>query len=142
MSFFDITPERPPPRWDRAGHPTWPQPDGVTVHYPEQALRLGIRYADGRAARSRSDQPLPVDDTGGEDPEDLVLTETGTGGTGRQWNGRFWVHPLPPAGPVTFVASWLLWGGDRGQRSSGQLGDPRGGRALGDLVARRVRARR
>jgi hypothetical protein len=21
----------------------------------------------------------------------------------------FWVHPLPPNGPVTFVASWLLY---------------------------------
>jgi hypothetical protein len=33
----------------------------------------------------------------------------GTGGTERQWDGRFWVHPLPPDGPVIFVASWLLY---------------------------------
>ena len=86
--------------------PLDPSADPVTVQYPEQALRLGILYADGRRARSRSHQPIPVDDTDGGD---LVLTETGTGGTERQWDGEFWVHPLPPDGPVTFVASWLLW---------------------------------
>lgn len=84
-------------------------PDGhqVTMHYPEQALRLGILYADGRRARSGNRQPRSVDDTG---TDDLVLIETGTGGTERQWDGKFWVHPLPPDGPVTFVASWQLWG--------------------------------
>ena len=87
--------------------PLDPSADPVTAQYPEQALRLGILYADGRRARSRSHQPITVDDTGGED---LVMTETGTGGTDRQWDGQFWVHPLPPDGPVTFVASWLLWG--------------------------------
>jgi hypothetical protein len=86
--------------------PLDPSADPVTVQYPEQALRLGILYPDGRRARSRSHQPITVDDTEGQD---LVMTETGTGGTGRQWNGEFWVHPLPPDGPVTFVASWLLW---------------------------------
>jgi hypothetical protein len=39
----------------------------------------------------------------------MVLLEVGTGGTERQWDGRFWVHPLPPGGPVAFVASWLLY---------------------------------
>jgi hypothetical protein len=87
--------------------PLDPSADPVTAQYPEQALRLGILYADGRRARSRSHQPITGDDTGGED---LVMTETGTGGTDRQWDGQFWVHPLPPDGPVTFVASWLLWG--------------------------------
>ena len=24
-------------------------------------------------------------------------------------DGDFWVHPLPPNGTVTFVASWLLY---------------------------------
>jgi len=87
--------------------PLDPSADPVTVQYPEQALRLGILYADGRRARSRSHQPISLDDT---DREGLVLNETGTGGTERQWDGRFWVYPLPPDGPVTFVASWQLWG--------------------------------
>ena len=33
-----------------------------------------------------------------------------SGGTGRRWDGNFWVHPLPPDGPVTFVASWPEYG--------------------------------
>jgi len=34
----------------------------------------------------------------------------GGGGGGRSWDQDFWVHPLPPEGPVTFVASWLEYG--------------------------------
>lgn len=167
MSFFDDTPERVPPRFDRPGDTDWTRPAGVipglaraglflirtdevavavsnalvcpngfefTVHarlhhedfvwgkgpldpgadprtrqIPEQALRLGVLYADSRRARTRSHQPIPVDDDNGEH---LVLQEVGTGGSERQWDGRFWVHPLPPDGPVTFVASWLLYGVD------------------------------
>jgi hypothetical protein len=28
----------------------------------------------------------------------------------RSWDGDLWVHPLPPDGPVTFVASWPRYG--------------------------------
>ena len=87
--------------------PIDPSADPVTKQNPEQALRVGIQYADGRRARSNNHQPLQVNDTDGED---LVMIATGSGGTGRRWTGRFWVHPLPSDGPVTFVASWLLRG--------------------------------
>lgn len=164
MSFFDETPERVPPRFDRPGGTDWTRPAGVipglaraglflirtdeiamavsnalvypngfefTVHArlhhddflwgedpldpdadprtrqaPQQALRLGISYADGRRARTSTHRPIPADD---DDGEHLVLQETGTGGSERQWDGQFWVHPLPPGGPVTFIASWLLY---------------------------------
>jgi hypothetical protein len=76
-----------------------------TRQAPEQALRLGVLYADGRRARTTSHRPAIVDDADGEH---LVLLQVGSGGTERQWDGNFWVHPLPPDGPVTFVASWLL----------------------------------
>jgi hypothetical protein len=66
VSFFDDTPERVPPRFDRPGDRDWTRPEGV-------------------------------------------IPGVGTGGSERQWDGRFWVHPLPPGGPVTFVASWLLY---------------------------------
>jgi hypothetical protein len=166
VSFFDDTPERVPPPFDRPGRPAWMRPDGVipgvarvglflirsdemavavgsmhgypngfefTVHArlrheqfvwgkspldsladprtrqePEQALRLGVLYADGRRARTSSYRPIPVP-ADEDDGEHLVLSEVGTGGTERQWDGCFWVHPLPPDGPVTFVASWLLY---------------------------------
>ena len=74
---------------------------------PEQALRLGVLYADGRRAATTSHRPLMMDDEAGG--EHLVLLQVGSGGSERQWDGDFWVHPLPPDGPVTFVASWLLY---------------------------------
>jgi hypothetical protein len=60
-----------------------------TRRAPEQALRLGVLCADGGH---------------------LVLLQDGGAGSERQWDGYIWVHPLPPDGPVTFVASWLLYG--------------------------------
>ena len=81
--------------------------DPRTSQHPDQALRLGVLYADGRRARTGSYRPMPVVE---DDGKHLVLREVGTGGTDRQWDGRFWVHPLPPDGPVTFIASWLLYG--------------------------------
>jgi hypothetical protein len=73
---------------------------------PEQALRLGVLYADGRRAATASHRPLMMGDEAGG--EQLVLLQVGSGGSERQWDGDFWVHPLPPDGPVTFVASWPL----------------------------------
>ena len=82
--------------------------DPRTEQRPDQALRLGILYADGRRARTSSYRPMTAVEN--DDGELLVLREVGTGGTDRQWDGRFWVHSLPPDGPVTFIASWLLYG--------------------------------
>ena len=86
--------------------PLHPLADPRTGQEPALALRLGVLYADSRRARTSSYRPIPVDDADGEH---LVLQEVGTGGSERQWDGQFWVHPLPPSGPVTFVASWLLY---------------------------------
>jgi hypothetical protein len=53
---------------------------------------------------------------GGSWPDDnadegqLILLMEGSGGSDRRWDGDFWVHPLPPDGPVTFVAAWLRHG--------------------------------
>lgn len=89
--------------------PTESTADPRTDQAPEKALRLGVLYADGRRARTSSYRPRPVvnDEASGEY---LTFLEVGRGGTDRQWNGDFWVHPLPTGGPVTFVASWLLYG--------------------------------
>lgn len=78
-----------------------------TRQAPEKALRLGVLYADGRRAATTSRHSQAGDEASGEH---LTFLEVGRGGTDRQWNGDFWVHPLPPDGPVTFVASWLLYG--------------------------------
>jgi hypothetical protein len=74
---------------------------------PAQALRLGILYADGRrVAISGRFHPSHDELAAGE----LVLHHGGSRGSDRQWDGDFWVHPLPPDGPVTFVVSWLAKG--------------------------------
>lgn len=74
---------------------------------PGEALRLGILYADGRRAAITGGHWQP--DYEGE-PGRLLLQRRGGGGSARRWDGDFWVHPLPPDGPVTFVASWLKYG--------------------------------
>jgi hypothetical protein len=74
-------------------------------HTAQDQLRLGILYADGRRAVTDG-QSWPGE--AAETP-DLVLLPAGGGGSDRSWDGDFWVHPLPPDGPVTFVASWLRY---------------------------------
>jgi hypothetical protein len=70
---------------------------------PGDALRLGVLYADGRRTATTAGHPFMDDDA---DAGRLVLLQNGGGGDARRWDGDFWVHPLPPEGPVTFVASW------------------------------------
>ena len=70
---------------------------------PGRVLRLGIAYADGRRAAAIGHW-TPADPEG---DSDLVLEQRGSSGSEYRWDGEFWVHPLPPEGPVTFVVSWL-----------------------------------
>ena len=70
---------------------------------PGDVLRLGVMYADGRRTSTTAGHPFFDDDA---DAGRLVLLQGGGGGDARRWDGDFWVHPLPPEGPVTFVASW------------------------------------
>ena len=65
-------------------------------------LRVGVMYADGRRAATTGGHWRPDDD-----PDRLVLHQNGGGGSARRWDWDFWVYPLPPGGPVTFVVSWL-----------------------------------
>jgi hypothetical protein len=70
---------------------------------PADVLRLGVLYADGRRAATTG-RHMP----GPENSDDaLVLSQQGGSGSPRAWDQDFWVHPLPPDGPVTLVASWL-----------------------------------
>jgi hypothetical protein len=89
--------------------PTDSTADPRTRQAPDKALRLGVLYADGHRARTADYRPHPLVDHR-PSSEYLTFLEVGRDGTDRQWNGDFWVHPLPPDGPVTFVASWLLYG--------------------------------
>jgi hypothetical protein len=79
---------------------------GGRIREPNEGLRLGVMFADGRRAAAPGGHPRPDDAEAGR----LVLFENGGGGSSRTWDGNFWVHPLPPEGPVTFVVSWLEHG--------------------------------
>ena len=65
-------------------------------------LRLGVLYADGRRAATTG-RPWLDNDAG---DEQLILKPDGSSASDHRWDGDFWVHPLPPDGPVTFVVSW------------------------------------
>jgi hypothetical protein len=69
---------------------------------PGDHLRLGIMYADGRRAATTGGSWLHDDADDGR----MILLMEGSGGGDRRCDGDFWVYPLPPDGPVTFVASW------------------------------------
>ncbi len=68
-----------------------------------QALRFGVQFADGRKA---------ADEMFARGPGGLVLTSMGGGGGGANWQQGYWVHPLPPPGPLTFVCAWPAFGID------------------------------
>ena len=70
---------------------------------PNAGLRLGVMFADGRRGAAPGGRPRLDDDA---DAGRLVLLENGGGGSARTWDGNFWVSPLAPDGPVTFVVSW------------------------------------
>ena len=63
-------------------------------------LRLGVLYADGRRGATTGGPRLP------DDPEQVILMPGGGGGSAQRYDCRFWAHPLPPDGPVIFVAAW------------------------------------
>jgi hypothetical protein len=69
---------------------------------PDELLRFGVQFADGRKATSVGGLLRPLD----QKPSHPVLTPRGGGGGGGQWELGFWLYPLPPAGPIAFVCEW------------------------------------
>lgn len=41
-----------------------------------------------------------------EPPGPLLLPHRGGGGHDQRWDTGYWVWPLPPPGPVTFICQW------------------------------------
>lgn len=81
--------------------PTRPMGRRHRMRDPE-AFRLGVRFSDGRKAAS-TEWPRREDDG---DPALPVLHPGGGGGGGGKWEMSYWLWPLPPPGPLTWVASW------------------------------------
>lgn len=72
----------------------------------EQRLLLGLEYADGKRASNLRD---PRMDRPGDDDR-LAFTQQSGGGDDRSHDQTYWVCPLPPPGPVTFVLAWPAFG--------------------------------
>jgi hypothetical protein len=74
---------------------------------PDQFLRLGIQFADGSVATNLDRRAFMSPQS---DPVGTVLLADGGGGGGRRYDMRYWVWPLPPPGPLTFVCQWPAYG--------------------------------
>ncbi len=72
----------------------------------ERLLLFGIEYANGDRASTLRDPHVGPGDT----DRRLVLRQGGGGGGDRTTDHTFWVSPLPPEGPVTFVMAWPAFG--------------------------------
>ncbi len=73
---------------------------------PDDFLRFGILFPDG-AKWTNLDWQEPR----GEDPPlGPVVLAKGGGGGGGDWRTDYWLWPLPPKGPLTFVAAWPAHG--------------------------------
>jgi len=83
------------------GHP------GHGVEIPlERLLLLGIEYANGDRASTLRNPHIGLGDT----DRRLVLRQGGGSSGDRTMDHTFWVSPLPPDGPVTFVMAWPAFG--------------------------------
>jgi hypothetical protein len=83
-------------------------PDGLEIAV-EDRLHLGIEYTGGSWASNLLDMAMP--DSGAvADGQRLVLVQQGGGGREQSADMTYWLAPLPPEGPVTFVLAWPGFG--------------------------------
>jgi hypothetical protein len=79
---------------------------GLADGLPDDLLRLGILYADGSTWSNLDARYADFDSA---PPAPFVMSRGGGGG-GNRWSMEQWLWPLPPAGPLTFVAEWPRYG--------------------------------
>jgi hypothetical protein len=98
-------------RWMSRGPRTLPRRIEKSIDPAEllrQMLKFGVRYADGRrGATPRLPAPLQRE---APPPGEVLIASLHSGGSRQDTVHRYWLHPLPPEGPLTFVASWPGWG--------------------------------
>jgi hypothetical protein len=79
-----------------------------------EQLRLGIAFSDGRKATRLGGRPgrgaryasIAAADAPPDPERDLLMMGGGGGAGGRHSHQDYWIWPLPPGGPVTFVCEW------------------------------------
>jgi len=86
-------------RFRQPGHALQSEPD-------DQSLHIGLRFADGRKVANIGSVPDPAGSVSGN----LILSPVSFGGGMLQRSRSYWVWPLPPAGPMTFVCEWAAFG--------------------------------
>ena len=72
----------------------------------DQSLHVGVLFADGKKAANVGRVP----DAAGSVANGLILRPISFGGGSRHRDRSYWVWPLPPAGPLTFVCEWSALG--------------------------------
>jgi hypothetical protein len=72
-------------------------------------LRLALQYADGTVATNLQ---WPRFDRPDEEPIGPILMSGGGGGGGHRYDQQYWVHPLPPPGPIKLYCQWPAHGID------------------------------
>ncbi len=69
---------------------------------PDDFLRLGMLLSDGAKWTNLEWRHWRAD----EPPQPPVVMHRGGGGGGDSFTMRYWMWPLPPAGPLTLVSQW------------------------------------
>ncbi len=101
---FGITP------WERRRRPLRPG----EIDRSDEKMRFGVELADGRSwttlddvdSQTGEEHDKPDRLGGPEEPDGpIVMARSGSGGDG-EWSMKYWMWPLPPSGPLTFVADW------------------------------------
>jgi hypothetical protein len=64
--------------------------------------QVGVEFSNGLSAANRHWHPP----ASGSVPTGLLLVALAGGGAGHRFEVDYWVWPLPPPGPVTFVCGW------------------------------------
>jgi hypothetical protein len=80
----------------------WPMAGERRDVLPSQLLRVGVQFADGRAATSIAGHDRPV-----RGPVMDCLRGGGRGGAGEScFRQSYWISPLPPLGPLAVLCEW------------------------------------
>ena len=90
-----------PPRSVFPSHPLGLGPGGDK--HRDDLLRFGVQFADGVKATTLQSFVGRRPD---EEPR-IWLSQNGGSGGAERWELGFWLWPLPPHGPLTFVVAWL-----------------------------------